>query len=189
MPPDPRVIMRADTGIVALPGATGGEMAADPLETAWKLQAGLADSTGKADTKASFALAIQSTVLALLGILSSAGKNPGSAEHGISLILLWAGAVLLACGACCAAAAVSPNLHKERRGPRPDDDFLFFGHLRHWDPAALETALKDKDLLPQLSRQIVVMSEIAWAKHRRVQWSFALAAVGSAVLGLAAILK
>lgn len=164
-------------------------MASDPLETAWKLQAGLADSTGKADTKASFALAIQSTALVLLGVLTSAGTSPGSPKHGISLALLWAGAVLLACGACCAAAAVSPNLRKERRGPQPDDDVLFFGHLRHWDPSELEAALKNKDLLPNLSRQIVVMSEIAWTKHRRVQWSFALAAAGSAALGLAAILK
>ncbi|MEU2608034.1 Pycsar system effector family protein [Streptomyces albus] len=164
-------------------------MAPDALETAWKLQAGLADSTGKADTKASFALAIQSTALALLGILTSAGRNPGNPQHGASLIFLWVGALLLVFGACCAAAAVSPNLRKERRGPQPDDDFLFFGHLRHWDPAALEAAMKDKDLLPQLSRQIVVMSEIAWTKHRRVQWSFALAAAGSAALGLAAIFK
>ncbi|MER7987563.1 Pycsar system effector family protein [Streptomyces noursei] len=164
-------------------------MASDPLETAWKLQAGLADSTGKADTKASFALAIQSTALVLLGVLTSVGTSPGSPKHGISLALLWAGAALLACGACCAAAAVSPNLRKERRGPQRDDDVLFFGHLRHWDPAELEAALKNKDLLPNLSRQIVVMSEIAWTKHRRVQWSFALAAAGSAALGLAAILK
>ncbi|MGW9426664.1 Pycsar system effector family protein [Streptomyces decoyicus] len=162
-------------------------MAADPLETAWKLQAGLADSTGKADAKASFALAIQSTALALLGILTSTGRSPSNPSHGASLIFLWAGVLLLASGACCAASAVSPNLRKERRGPQSDDDFLFFGHLRHWDPAALEAAIKDKDLLPQLSRQIVVMSEIAWTKHRRVQWSFALAAAGAAALGLAAI--
>ncbi|MFC0495109.1 Pycsar system effector family protein [Streptomyces mutabilis] len=181
--------MPAGTGIAASEEAKGGGMATDPLETAWKLQAGLTDSTGKADAKASFALAIQSTVLALLGILTSAGKSPGNPEHGVSLILLWVGAALLACGACCAAAAVSPNLRKERRGPQPDDDFLFFGHLRHWDPTDLETALKDKDLLPNLSRQIVVMSEIAWTKHRRVQWSFALAAIGSAALGLASIVK
>ncbi|WP_130440771.1 Pycsar system effector family protein [Streptomyces sp. BK239] len=164
-------------------------MPTDPLETAWKLQAGLADSTGKADAKASFALAIQSTALVLLGALTSSGERPGNPKNGISLILLWAGAALLVCGACCAAAAVSPNLRKERRGPQPDDDVLFFGHLRHWDPTELEVALKSKDLLPNLSRQIVVMSEIAWTKHRRVQWSFALAAVGSSALGLAAILK
>jgi len=178
--------MPVSPGIAASAEAKGGGMATDPLETAWKLQAGLADSTGKADAKASFALAIQSTVLALIGILTSTGKSP-SAPHGVSLILLWAGIFLLACGVCFAAAAVSPNLRKERRGPQPDDDFLFFGHLRHWDPADLETALKNKEVLPNLSRQIVVMSEIAWTKHRRVQWSFALAAAGSVILGLASI--
>ncbi|MEU5418719.1 Pycsar system effector family protein [Streptomyces sp. NPDC020799] len=165
-------------------------MATDPLETAWKIQSGLNDSTGKADTKASFALAIQSTVLALLGVLANADEGLLSKPRSSpSSAFLWAGVVLLACGAGFAAAAVSPNLRKERRGPQPDDDFLFFGHLRCWDPTALERALKEKDLLPQLSRQIVVMSEIAWTKHRRVQWSFVLAATGSAALGVAAIFK
>ncbi|AWT44742.1 MULTISPECIES: Pycsar system effector family protein [Streptomyces] len=164
-------------------------MAADPLETAWRLQASLADSTSKADTKASFALAIQSTILALLGLITTSGRAADSSEHKASSYLMWAGALLLALGACCAAAAVSPNLSKELRGPEPGNDFLFFGHLRHWEPADLETALKEKELLPQLSRQIVVMSEIAWTKHRRVQWSLVLAAAGSGALGLAAILQ
>lgn len=164
-------------------------MAADPIETAWKLQAGLSDSTGKADAKASFALAIQSTVLALLGILGRAGTTPGNPEQGIALFLLWVGAILLACGVCFAAVAVSPNLRRERRGSHPDDDFLFFGRVRNWEPTMLEGALKEKDILSPLSRQIVVMSEIAWAKHRRVQWSFALAAAGSTALALSAILR
>lgn len=163
-------------------------MTVDPLEIAWKLQTSLDNSTGKADSKASFALAVQSTMLALVGILVHENQNLSNLRTSLALVILWAGIVLLACGACCAAAAVSPNLRKERRGPRPDDDFLFFGHLRHWDPVALEAALKEKDLLPQLSRQIIVMSEIAWTKHRRVQWSFVLAATGSLALGLAAAL-
>lgn len=158
-------------------------MAADPLETAWKIQAALADWTGKADTKASIALSVQSTVLALVGVLAASGtttrSTPGQA-------LLWAGGFILLCGALLAAATVAPNLRLERRGPDPDDDYLYFGHLRHFEPEGLERALRSGATLSALSRQIVVMSQIAWTKHRRVQLSFLLAVLGCAALGASA---
>ncbi|WP_218776481.1 Pycsar system effector family protein, partial [Streptomyces alboverticillatus] len=103
-------------------------------------------------------------------------------------VLGWAGVLTLLAGACLAAAAVSPNLRSERRGQEPDEDYLFFGHLRHFEPEQLEGALRERDLLAALSRQLVVMSEIAWAKHRRVQWSFAAAVTGSGALGIAAVI-
>ncbi|MFB7010269.1 MULTISPECIES: Pycsar system effector family protein [unclassified Streptomyces] len=160
-------------------------MAADPLETAWKIQAALADSTGKADTKASIALSLQSTVLALLGVLATSGHGMGS-RSVTSQALLWAGGCILLCGALLAAAAVTPNLRLERKGPGPDDDYLFFGHLRHFEPEALEAALRSGSALSALSRQIIVMSEIAWTKHRRVQLSLLLAVMGCATLGASA---
>ncbi|WP_368067388.1 Pycsar system effector family protein [Streptomyces sp. VNUA116] len=161
-------------------------MANDPLEMAWKMHAALADWIGKADSKASFALTAQSATLALLGILVGSGRVDTGSGSDTSQALLWAGALFLAGGAACAAVTVSPNLRKERRGANADDDFLFFGHLRSWAPTELETALRDKDPLPALSRQLVVMSEVAWTKHRWVQWSFVLAAAGAITLGLAA---
>lgn len=164
-------------------------MAADPVEAAWKVHGALADWTGKADIKASFALTLQSTILAVLGVLAGSGQGFRDLGSGAARPLLWVGAGLLACGAACAAVAISPNLRKERRGPAVDDDFLYFGHLRTWDPNELETALRDKDLLPALSRQLIVMSEIAWSKHRRVQWSLVLAVAGSVTLGLAAAVR
>ncbi|MFF1308656.1 Pycsar system effector family protein [Streptomyces sp. NPDC058307] len=160
-------------------------MAADPLETAWKIQAALADSTGKADTKASIALSLQSTVLALLGVLAASGRGVG-ARNMAGHVLLWTGGCILLCGALLAAAAVAPNLRLERRGPGPDDDYLFFGHLRHFEPETLEAALRSGSALSALSRQIVVMSEIAWTKHRRVQLSLLLAVTGCAVIGASA---
>ncbi|MER6047716.1 DUF5706 domain-containing protein (plasmid) [Streptomyces sp. BHT-5-2] len=160
-------------------------MAADPLETAWRIQAALADWTGKADTKASIALSVQSTVLALVGVLATSGHG-AAARSAPGQALLWAGGCILLCGALLAAAAVAPNLRLERRGPGPDDDYLFFGHLRHFEPEALEAALRSGSALSALSRQIVVMSEIAWTKHRRVQFSFVLAVMGCAVVGASA---
>ncbi|WP_369263531.1 Pycsar system effector family protein [Streptomyces sp. R35] len=157
-------------------------MAVEPTETAWRIQAAVADWTAKADSKASFALTMQSTALAVLGLLATSGRAAGDLDSTVARLLLCIGVLLMAAGVSCAAWAISPNLRKERRGPEEDDDFLYFGHVRHLDPA-----LGDKDPLPSLSRQVVVMSEIAWNKHRQVQWSLLLPVAGGAAFGLATV--
>ncbi|MFI8874531.1 Pycsar system effector family protein [Streptomyces sp. NPDC055243] len=162
-------------------------MAVEPTETAWRIQAAVADWTAKADSKASFALTMQSTALAVLGLLATSKRSAGDFDSTVPQLLLWIGVLLMVAGVSFATWAISPNLRKERRGPENDDDFLYFGHVRHLDPAVLEAALRDKDPLPSLSRQVVVMSEIAWNKHRRVQWSLLLAAAGCAAFGLATV--
>ncbi|GHK02057.1 hypothetical protein Stsp02_63530 [Streptomyces sp. NBRC 14336] len=162
-------------------------MAVEPTETAWRIQAAVADWTAKADSKASFALTMQSTALAVLGLLASSKRVAGDLDSTVPGLLLWIGVLLMVGGVSCAAWAISPNLRKERRGPEVDDDFLYFGHVRHLDPEVLEAALRDKDPLPSLSRQVVVMSEIAWTKHRRVQWSLMLGVAGCAAFGLATV--
>ncbi|MFD8373647.1 Pycsar system effector family protein [Streptomyces sp. NPDC059688] len=162
-------------------------MAVEPTETAWRIQAAVADWTAKADSKASFALTMQSTALAVLGLLASSKRAAGDLDSPVPRLLLWIGVLLMVGGASCAAWAISPNLRKERRGPEVDDDFLYFGHIRNLEPEVLEAALRDKDPLPSLSRQAVVMSEIAWTKHRRVQWSLMLGVAGSAAFGLATV--
>ncbi|MFE2313866.1 Pycsar system effector family protein [Streptomyces sp. NPDC059441] len=162
-------------------------MAVEPTETAWRIQASVADWTAKADSKASFALTMQSTALAVLGLLASSKRAAGDLDSTASRLLLWTGVLLMVGGIGCAALAISPNLRKERRGPESNDDFLYFGHVRNLDPLVLEAALRGKDPLPSLSRQVVVMSEIAWNKHRRVQWSLMLAVAGCAAFGLATV--
>ncbi|MFD6548016.1 hypothetical protein, partial [Bacillus cereus] len=49
-------------------------MSADPIETAWKIHAALVDWTGKVDTKASFALTIESALLGGVVALSGDGR-------------------------------------------------------------------------------------------------------------------
>ncbi|MBC6456363.1 Pycsar system effector family protein [Actinomadura sp. HBU206391] len=158
-------------------------MVVESTETAWRIQAAVADWTAKADSKASFALTTQST--AVLGLLASSKRAAGDFDSTVPPLLLWLGVLLMVGGVGCAAWAISPNLRVERRGLENEDDFLYFGHVRHLDPAVLEAARRDKDPLPSLSQQVVVMSEIAWNKHRRVQWSLMLAVAGGAAFGLA----
>ncbi|MFC8176430.1 MULTISPECIES: Pycsar system effector family protein [unclassified Streptomyces] len=160
-------------------------MPTEPTETAWKIQSAVADATAKADSKAALALTLQSTALAVLSLLASSRRAAGEFESAASQTLLWLGVVLIMAGVCCAASAVSPRLGKERRGPEPDGDFLYFGHLRLMEPAALEGVLRNTDPLPSLTRQVVVMSEIAWAKHRRVQCSLVLSVAGCGCFAMA----
>ncbi|MCX4768316.1 Pycsar system effector family protein [Streptomyces sp. NBC_01285] len=162
-------------------------MPPEPIETAWKIQSAVADATAKADAKAALALTLQSTTLAVLSLLASSRRAAGGFDSSVAQALLWIGVVLILAGACCAAWAVSPRLGKELRGPEPDSDFLYFGHLRLMEPAVLERELLNTDPLSALSRQVVVMSEIAWAKHRRVQCSLILSVVGCGAFAMATV--
>ena len=105
----------------------------------------------------------------------------------VSLYAVGLGALLVAAG--FSAAVVVPRLRTTKAGPEARHNFIYFGHARLWEPSDLERALTERPILPQLSRQIVVMARIAWTKHLRVQWSFSLAVVGSACLVACGLLK
>ncbi|CAM5360628.1 hypothetical protein SHIRM173S_13020 [Streptomyces hirsutus] len=56
-----------------------------------------------------------------------------------------------------------------------------------WSRRSSKKSSGAEDPLPPLSRQLVVMSEIAWTKHRRVQWSLTLAVAGCTAFALATV--
>ncbi|MEU6406194.1 hypothetical protein [Streptomyces sp. NPDC046985] len=59
----------------------------------------------------------------------------------------------------------------------------------HQEADELTTALKQTDVLPVLSRQLIAMSKIAWGKHRHVQMSFGIFGVGATLVFLAGLLN
>lgn len=161
----------------------------DPIETAWRIHGAVADWTGKVDTKATFALTIESAVLVGIVALSGDGHRL-SGLHGFgSQFVYWFGISLLVVGVLCAVKAVAPGLRHKKLPVEQRDNFIYFGHLKSWDPSRLETALKDKDILPVLSRQLVVMSKIAWHKHQMVLASLVSSVAGTAVVALAAAIS
>lgn len=143
-------------------------MSTSPEETAWKIHSTLVDWTGKVDTKASFALTVESGILVAVTALSGSGRRLGRID-GCALWVFYLGVAALAIGTLFAISVVSPNLRKAKVSLESHDNFVFFGHVRHWNPAELEMALRERDPLPVLARQLVVMSEIAWKKHERVK--------------------
>lgn len=161
----------------------------DPVDTAWRIHSAQVDWTGKVDSKASFALAIQSAVIA--GIIGLAGGNRRLAnlEGFWPNSFFWVGILLLVLSLVAVSFVVRPRLRSRKIAGEVPDNFIFFGHLREWSPENLEKALAEKDLLPVLCRQIIAMSEVAWMKHRLLQISMSGAVIGTAFVSIAAWLN
>ncbi|MFB7609863.1 Pycsar system effector family protein [Streptomyces gardneri] len=160
--------------------------ASDPRETAWRIHAALGEWTTRVDTKASFALTLESATLA--GIVALSDKNrlfsnlTGFGVRGP----LWAGILLIL---AAAILVVAPRLRaKKKLEAEVSENFIFFGHLQHWEPTALAQKLQEQDMLPVLTNQLVNMSKIAWKKHRYVQLSFRLAGIGGVLVFIAGII-
>ena len=161
---------------------------AQAIEQAWRIHGALADWTGKVDAKASFALAGESAVIATIIALSDAGRRLSDLSGWVEHVLYWAGLALLVAAATVVISVVTPQLRADKTAAEWPENFIFFGHLRHWDSVQLASALENNDVLPVLSRQLVAMSAIAWKKHRRLQLSLSLSVLGTAFVGVAALL-
>ncbi|MFF5966174.1 Pycsar system effector family protein [Streptomyces collinus] len=159
----------------------------DPVETAWRIHAVVADWTGKVDAKAGFALTLESAVLAAVIALAESGHHLGKVHGTVPRGLFWLGVALLGLAALAAVSVVSPRL-RAQPGHDPHQHFVYFGDLRHWDPEHLAEKLTTTSALGPLTRQLVDMSQIAWVKHQRVRQSLALAVAGVAVTALAWLL-
>jgi len=161
----------------------------DAIDNAWRIHGALGDWTGRADTKASFALTLEAAILA--GVVTLTG--PGHHLHGmhgeLQLTLFWIGVAGLGSGALSAAQAVLPQIRRSDVGNEWANHFIYFGHVRRWKPDDLTTALKDRDILPMLSKQLIEMGKIAWRKHARVQRSMVLALIGVAALVAVYLIK
>lgn len=158
----------------------------EAVKTAWQIHASLTEVTGRVDSKASFALTIESAALGAIVALSGAGVHLGRLSGLIPSATFWLGVVTLGAAAIAAVSVVIPRgeggLHT---GPT---NFVYYGQLRHWTADRLATQLADADLLPVLSWQLVEMSRIVWVKHRRVRQSLVLAVLGCGLVAVAGLL-
>jgi len=158
-------------------------MSNDPVETAWRIHEALVDWTGKVDQKASFALTLESALIA--GVVTMSGKEgPLSQLNGgdLALGLYRGGVTALIVATLCAVAAVIPRIRWRHIGSEAPEDFVYFGHLKDWTSKDLEGALRTRDVLPVLVRQHLRMSQIAYEKHLLVQVSLGFAVLASIAL-------
>lgn len=158
------------------------------LETAWKIHGALVDWTGKVDTKAAFAFALESAGIGLVITLSAKDRIFATLYGPLQNVTYYAGGISLVLAAACAMWVVIPRLRMWHVGKEWPDNFIYFGHVKFWEPPALMQKLKDTDMLPVVSKQLVSMSKIAWQKHILVKLSMVLAATGGLALVVCALL-
>lgn len=159
----------------------------DATDTAWRIHSALMDWTGKVDTKASFALTIESALLA--GVVSLSSEN--GVFHGVSgwaQGMYFTGVALLVISVLCSVWVVRPRLRAGKLKNEAHNNYIYFGHLRYRKPQDVEVQLQEEPPLSNLSKQIVAMSKIAWTKHRLVQLSLTLAPLGVIALGASTVI-
>jgi hypothetical protein len=150
---------------------------------AWKVHGALQDWTAKVDTKASIVMTLETALLSgvvAFSRLQTSRPLGWALLHNCGLVLLFASIVL-------AGAVVFPQLSRHNSNKSWQNQFVYFGHLRQWEPAALAEALADREpnvSLRMLSDQLVTMSRIAWGKHILVQWSLLVALAGCIAVGI-----
>lgn len=159
----------------------------DPIDTGWKIHSAIIDWTGKVDSKANFVLTIESALLAGVVALTGDHRRLSHLRSWRAQAGFWSGVAVLASGVLSVAWVVRPRLRSRKLKAEVPTNFIFFGHLRKWSAAELEVALRDRDLLPVLSRQLVNASQVAWFKHRALQFSMLCALAGTALVSLAAV--
>ena len=161
------------------------------VDLAWRAHTAQETWTAKADIKASVLLALEGG--AIFATLTANG-NMGllSRLTGLGDLAQLLGIILLIGAVTTATWALIPQLGSaaEHRATHRDHT-IYFGHLRHWDPAELAARLRmagQEDPFPMLARQLVEMSKRNWTKHRKVQASLLLGVGGVALIAMAAIM-
>ncbi|MFE0457924.1 Pycsar system effector family protein [Kitasatospora sp. NPDC058965] len=184
------------TNAPSFPGASGVNTiatgAAGGLDAAWRIHGSLCDWVGRVDVKASLALSLETAALVAITTLTQTMQSSGTCSERrqtATVVDLWFSAVLIAAGLVFAIAAVAPRIAS--RGDSDDwrHNAIYFGHLRHWNADELANELADQDLLPALSRQLVTLSRIAWAKHVRVRVSLVLGGIGVTLAAVPAMMN
>lgn len=170
-------------------GPSSADAEARAVETAWRVHAELGNWTAKVDAKASFALTLDSAATAGIIALSTDDHVLAHLHGWGARVLLWSGTVLILVSGVFAMLVVVPRLRGRKVKAEAASNFIYFGHLMHRQADELATALKNTDILPVLSRQLIVMSKIAWAKHRHVQTSFISFGVGAALVFFAGLTR
>ncbi|WP_422390199.1 Pycsar system effector family protein [Arthrobacter sp. N1] len=152
------------------------------IETAWRIHGALGDWTGKVDAKATFAFTLESAGVATAIALADENRVFDTLEGPVQEILYFGGLIALSIAAAFSVWVVIPRLRYFKVKKESPNNFIYFGHLKYWDYEMLPGAIKEKDLLPVLTHQMVKMSQICWQKHVAVMISMILAVLGGAAL-------
>ncbi len=99
-------------------------------EDAWRIHAAVVDWTGKVDSKASFALAVESAVLGGIVTLTAEGRRLSGLDGYWEARLFWAGVGVLVAALLIVMTVVAPRLRSFRSRSEWQDNYIYFGRLR-----------------------------------------------------------
>lgn len=108
----------------------------EPVDTALRIHAALTDWTGKVDTKASFALTIESAVIVGVVALAADGRRFGEMHNGWVGTFLFIGLILMLVAVCSAGSVVLLRICRKDVKDEWGDNFIYFGHLQYWKPGS-----------------------------------------------------
>ena len=154
------------------------------IDEAWQIHGAQLDWTAKADAKAAFAFGVDSAIITTVAVLMSTGRVFVHFGHWYLVVTLFAGLFLLVAAIIFASVGVAPRLRRKQTREQWRENFVYFGHARHWDPQDLAISLQESSLLPQLTRQIQVTATVAWKKHVAVNWAIWLTLAAGAMIAL-----
>lgn len=158
------------------------------VDSAWRIHDALVGWTGKVDGKATFVFGLATAAVGAFATLSAGLLPPDGRAPDARLLCSWAAVALLLSSSAVSLCVVLPQLDRAVTRTRWRSGFVYFGHLRHWDPDDLTQALLTREPLPVLSQQIVDMSRICYRKYRLVQVSIALASAGTVIAAVGLLL-
>ncbi|MBD2893478.1 hypothetical protein amrb99_23990 [Actinomadura sp. RB99] len=148
---------------------------------AWRVHQALHDWTAKVDAKASVVLTLETAILGMIVVFAQSGKRLRHLS-GLETWTFGIGVALLVGAIVLAGAAVFPQLNRLEARRNWRRGYVYFGHLRRWDPAELVTALEhgvgSRNRLV-LSTQLVALSKIVWRKHSFLQYSMVTVILGN----------
>lgn len=176
---------------VPVRSAADGLQTLAPEDFAWRIHQSLQDWTAKVDTKASIVMALETGLSSIILVFSGSVRFPNHPNSA----LLWAhrgGLVLLFVSIALAGAVVFPQIGHRASARSWQDNYLYFGHIRHWKSTELAAELlsgRARRHLDALSTQLVTMSRVVWRKHVTLQCSMLCALLGCIAIGVALIPK
>lgn len=151
-------------------------------ELAWRVHENAKGWIVQVDVKAAAALAIEAAILGFAFALLKDSSSSAQLTH-LSRWIASGGLLLLLISVFLSTLVLLPRI-KLREPKVKTQSYLYFGHLRHWDKSELSATLaRNRVDDGEIADQVIKMSEIAWRKHVKLQWSLYLLLAGILIIG------
>jgi len=161
---------------------------AQQLEFAWKAHEANVGWIKGVDQKASIVLVFATALAGLVADQALSHDGALADAAGLTLAAVVVTGSLYSLAAFLALLVVRPHLRPRKAKAAAPNGLIYFGHLTSKGPCDIEQALErlstDRAQI-DLARQLAALGQIGWRKHRLLQWSLNLIALGTITFAFA----